>query len=208
MANRRVRIKFCGITRLEDALRAVDLGVDALGLVFYKKSARSVSLEQAKKIRFALPPFVSVTALVVDESETAIQQLVQRLSPDLIQFHGNESNAFCQRFAVPFIKAIRVKNPQQLHQSLLEFPAAAGLLLDTYKPQQQGGTGSVFNWDWIPQEVDKPLILAGGLTPDNVQEAITKVNAYGVDVSSGIESAPGVKDASLMRAFVDACFLK
>lgn len=202
MVNRRVRIKFCGITRLEDALRAVDLGVDAVGLVFYSKSARCVSLELAKKIRFALPPFVSVTALVVDESEAAIRHLMTTLSPDLIQFHGNESNAFCQSFGVPFIKAIRVRNPMQLQQSLLAFPAASGLLLDTYKPQQLGGTGSVFNWGWIPQKVDKPLILAGGLTSYNVQEALGQVAAYGVDVSSGIESAPGIKDAKLMRAFV------
>jgi phosphoribosylanthranilate isomerase len=198
------RIKMCGITRIEDAMCAISLGVNALGIVLYPKSKRYLSLENAKKIRFALPPFVSFTALVVDASAEQIRTIISTLSPDMLQFHGEETDEFCSDFDVPFIKGIRVASQMQLEQGLLAYPSASGLLLDAFVPNQPGGTGQTFDWSWMPKQAPKPLILAGGLTPDNVAIAIQQTRPYAVDVSGGIEVSAGIKSADKMQAFVQA----
>ena len=198
----RSRVKICGITRSQDARAAVEAGADAIGLVFYAGSSRCVEIDQAVEIVRGLPPFVARIALFVDASVQAIEQVLTHLPIDAIQFHGNESPAFCHQFGVPFIKAIRMRSAASLVQGLAQFSLASAFLLDSYRADQAGGTGASFDWSLFPQQAPAPCILAGGLHAGNVAQAIDATAAYAVDVSSGVESQPGIKSAELMREFV------
>ncbi len=203
----RTRIKICGICRPEDAKAAAALGVDALGLVFYSASPRYVEIAQAQAIAACLPPFVSLVGLFVNASAEWVNQVIEAVPLSLLQFHGDETNAMCLQFGMPFLKAVRIgqagTQAGTTAELLKAFPAASGLLLDTWHPQRFGGTGQVFDWSMIPEHLAHPVILAGGLRPDNVRQAIAQVRPWAVDVSGGVESAPGVKEWALMQAFVE-----
>jgi phosphoribosylanthranilate isomerase len=199
----RVRIKFCGVTRHEDAQAAVALGVDAIGLVLTQKSRRFAGLERAREIRRALPPYVAAVALFMDDEADWIAQAISIVRPDLLQFHGREPAQDCLRFNRPYVKAVAMAPGENPRAVIAEHPAATGFLLDSHAAGEQGGSGRSFDWSDIPNDLQRPLILAGGLTCDNVGSAIRQVRPYAVDVSSGIESAPGIKDAQKMRRFVE-----
>ena len=201
----RTRVKICGITRGEDAQLAVDAGVDAIGLVFYQKSPRFVNNEIAAEISQLVPAFVSRVALFKDADKAMIESVLQAVEIDLIQFHGSETPDFCQQFTLPYIKAIGMKGTEHdadfLRSSAKNYRAAKALLLDGHAPGEAGGTGESFDWASIAS-IDKPVVLAGGLTPDNVKRAIALVRPFAVDVSSGVESAPGIKDKEKVAAFM------
>lgn len=198
----RTRVKICGITRVEDALSAVEQGADAIGLVFYPPSPRYVSASQATEIAQVLPAFVSVVGLFVDAPSADIEAVLSKVPIDLIQFHGNETPEQCRRYEKPYIKAIRVKTDTNLIQYQSDFSDAKALLLDTYTEGVPGGTGQVFDWNVIPKHMTKQLVLAGGLDANNVTQAIKLVKPYAVDVSGGVESAKGIKDAAKIAAFM------
>jgi len=200
----RTRVKICGITRIDDGLEAARLGADAIGLVFYAKSPRAVSIEQAAEIAAALPPFVTTVGLFVNPSVDEVEATLAALPLDLLQFHGDESPEFCQQFDRPYIKAIRMREGVDLVVELERYQSGRGLLLDTYTPGIPGGTGESFDWDRVPAEVASKIILAGGLTADNVAEAIKQVKPYAVDVSGGVEASKGIKDAAKMCAFFNS----
>ena len=200
----RTRIKICGITSVEDALAAARLGADAIGLVFYPPSPRYVEVEQAAEIAAALPPFVTTVALFVNADEQTIADVVSRVRIDLIQFHGNECKDYCGLHQRPYIKAVRMSDDVDLDKQLNDFSQARGLLLDTYKAGVPGGTGEQFNWDRVPAHLADKIILAGGLTPENVKDAVAQVHPYAVDVSGGVESTPGKKDTEKMARFIEA----
>ena len=198
------RIKICGITRPEDGLIAANAGADAIGLVFYPKSPRAVTIAQAQAICAILPPFISVVALFVDAEHFEIEDVLAEVPVDLLQFHGSETANQCQGFKKPYIKAIRMKDDADLADAAEQYSTARGLLVDTYNPLEAGGTGEVFDWERVPDGLDTPIILAGGLEPSNVAAAIQQINPYAVDVSSGVEVSKGIKDADKIRAFVTA----
>ncbi|MES2206851.1 MAG: phosphoribosylanthranilate isomerase [Pseudomonadota bacterium] len=202
----RTRAKICGITTLEDAHAAVQAGADALGFVFYPKSPRAVSLEQAIGISQSLPAFVSTVALVVDAEEALIHAICQQMRPTLLQFHGNESPEACESWKYPYIKALRMKPDLNVASSISSFAQhlCKGILLDAYHPGIPGGTGESFDWARIPplEERALPLILAGGLNDETIENAIRSVQPWAVDVSSGVEYAPGRKCPTMMRAFI------
>ena len=198
-----VRSKICGITRIEDALAAVEAGADAIGFVFYAKSPRAVTFQQARSIIQALPPFVTTVGLFVNASRCELGELLDAVPLDLLQFHGDESAADCEGWHRPYIKALRVKAGDDIAAACNAYASASGILLDTYVEGVPGGTGEAFDWSLIPQGLSKPIILAGGLTPDNVAAAVARVGPWGVDVASGVEAAPGKKDAAKMKAFVE-----
>ena len=202
----RTRVKICGITRPEDALTAVKAGADAIGLVFYGPSPRCVSLEQAQAIAQVIPPFVTITALFVDPTAEEVQNILDSVRIDLIQFHGDENEHFCEQFNTPYIKAIRVRNTQDVVANSLRFPSALAFLLDSFKPGVPGGTGETFDWSLIPQESQKPIILAGGLTAENIATAIQQVSPFAVDVSGGVEATKGIKDASKIQEFMNEVY--
>jgi len=185
-------------------LAATRLGADAIGLVFYPPSPRYVEVEQAAEIAAALPPFVTTVALFVNADEQTIADVVSRVRIDLIQFHGNECKDYCGMHQRPYIKAVRMSDDVDLDKQLNDFSQARGLLLDTYKAGVPGGTGEQFNWDRVPAHVADKIILAGGLTPENVKDAVVQVHPYAVDVSGGVESAPGKKDTEKMARFIEA----
>ena len=198
----RVRVKICGITRVEDALIAVKNGADAIGLVFYAPSPRNVSIAQAQEIANKIPAFVTVVALFVNAEASFINEVISQVKIDLLQFHGDETPEECAQYRLPFIKAIRVKLDTNLVQCSTDFSAAKALLLDTYTEGVAGGTGHVFDWNLIPSQLAKSVILAGGLTSDNVAQAIAQVRPYAVDVSGGVEVSKGIKDAAKIAAFM------
>lgn len=198
-----VRIKFCGLTRVEDVRVAVGLGVDAIGFVFARSSRRFVEPAQARLLREALPPFVSAVALFMDDEPEWIEQVVAAVRPDLLQFHGEETPPFAARFARPYLKAVPMASPDEAAAYAGRYDDAVGFLLDSHGRGGAGGSGTAFDWSAVPP-LPRPIVLAGGLDAGNVAQAIAQVAPYAVDVSSGIESAPGVKDAAKMRAFVDA----
>ena len=200
----RTRVKICGITRVEDALSAVCAGADAIGLVFYASSPRCVSVVQAQKIVAAMPPFVSVVGLFVNASKAEIQSILSQVHLDVIQFHGDETPAQCAQINLPYYKAIRVKPDTNLLQYAIEFNAAKALLLDAYSEQAYGGTGHTFDWNLIPDNLPKPIILAGGLDANNVANAIQQARPYAVDVSGGVELTKGIKSAGMIAAFMQA----
>ena len=198
----RTRVKICGITRVEDAINSVNAGADAIGLVFYAPSPRVVTIAQAQQIVAALPPFISVVGLFVNAKQTEIESVLSRVRLDILQYHGDESASDCQQINLPYYKAIRVKADTNLLQYEAEFKSAKALLLDTYSEAAVGGTGQVFDWNLIPNNLTKPVILAGGLTADNVALAIQQVLPYAVDVSGGVEQNKGIKDAAKIAAFM------
>jgi phosphoribosylanthranilate isomerase len=199
----RTRIKICGITRVDDALAAVEAGADAIGLVFYPPSPRAVDLEQALAIRRALPPFVASVALFVNADAGAVESVIERLRPSLLQFHGDESPAECARFAYPYVRAARMRPGLDLVDFASRYASAQGILVDAFV-DGYGGGGEVFDWSLIPRNVDFPIVLSGGLNARNVAQAVRCVRPWAVDVSSGVESARGVKSAAAMREFVAA----
>lgn len=202
----RTRVKICGITSIEDGLAAAQLGADALGFVFYEKSPRAVKIDQAWSIFRVLPPFITRTALFVNPSADEVKQVIETLGIDLLQFHGQESATFCEQFDRPYIKAVPMQQQTDLMALAKAFASSQGLLVDTYKKGVPGGTGEVFNWDWVTpekrREMALPLILAGGLTSNNVAHAIQMVQPWAVDVSGGVEAAPGKKSSKKMADFI------
>ncbi|MBT5469017.1 MAG: phosphoribosylanthranilate isomerase [Nitrospina sp.] len=203
MVNRdtQVKVKVCGMTNLKDVLAAVDAGADAVGFIFYKKSPRSVNMKTVREIIQELPPFVDAVGVFVNETAEQINNIADRCNLDRVQLHGDESPTFCKRIKRRVIKAIRVKDIQSLKQ--LSGYTVSSFLLDTHSEGQQGGTGKVFDWSLAyPAKKYGSIILAGGLTPANVRGAIQRVQPYGVDVCSGVESQPGIKDHTKMRAFL------
>jgi len=197
-------VKICGITNLDDALLAARLGANALGFIFTPASPRCVTTEQAKKIMLHLPPFVTTVGVLADMDEKNIQSILQQLPLQVLQFHGAETETVCRYYAKPYIKAFRVKPESNITALIAAYPSASAVLLDSYHPQQKGGSGLTFDWQMIPAKLTKPLILAGGLTSENVGQAIHTVKPYAVDVCSGVEAQPGKKDALKLKEFFDA----
>ena len=199
----RTRIKICGITRVEDAEAVVQHGADALGLVFYEKSPRCVDHDQARSIVAATSPFVSVVGLFVNADSRAVNAVLDRVPLGLLQFHGSEDNDSCNSFGLPFIKSIAMRDGIDVLSQMESYPDAAGFLLDTWQPAIHGGGGTTFDWQTVPENSPAPLILAGGLSPANVTEAVTSTQPYAVDVSSGVESEKGIKSAEKIAAFIE-----
>jgi phosphoribosylanthranilate isomerase len=198
------RVKCCGMTRVEDALLAAQLGADAIGVVLTARSKRQVSLAQAKTIVDAMPPFVTTVALCMDDEADLVRAVIETVRPSLLQFHGAESDDWCAQFDHPYLKAIAMGEGASALPQLRAYPRAAGLLLDGHGLGEPGGSGKSFDWSLMPRDVRQPLILAGGLTSANVAEAIRIARPWAVDVASGIESSPGIKDPTKMRDFVAA----
>ena len=198
----RTRVKICGFTRIEDAVYAAHNGVDAIGLVFYPFSPRHVEIEQAIRIVNALPAFTSVVALFVDEQEAKIREVLAQVPIDCIQFHGDETAEACRIYGKRYIKAISMREGIDIPALAHYYHDAAGLLLDAFHPDAKGGTGSQFNWSLIPNQLDLPIILAGGLDETNAKLAVQTVKPYALDVSSGVETRKGIKDSLKMAAFI------
>ncbi len=200
----RTRVKICGITRIDDALAAAALGVDAIGLVFYSPSPRHVEIEQALDICQQLPAFVTTVALFLNADDAYVTEVVARVPVDCLQFHGTEEPAYCERFARPYIKALGMGSisQQELIARAKAFDTARGLLLDSHIQGKAGGSGEIFDWSEVPRQLNRPVILAGGLAVGNVAEAINRVRPWAVDVSSGVEADKGVKSIELMSAFM------
>ncbi len=197
----RTRIKICGITRPQDAVLACELGADALGLVFYPGSPRCVGVAQAQAVLGAKPPFVTAVGLFLDPRADQLQEVLAQVPLDLLQFHGDESAGDCERYGRPYIKAVPMGGQADVQAYAASHPRARALLLDSHGVGQAGGTGSAFDWSRWPKSLDRPLILAGGLHPGNVAEAIVRLRPHAVDVSSGVESAPGLKDPHRLAEF-------
>ena len=198
------RIKICGITKPEDALSAISSGADAIGLVFYAASPRAVTVEQAARIVAVVPPFVSVVALFVNETASRVNQVLSSLSIDVLQFHGDESADFCQQFNRPYIKAVRVRPDLDLGSACGAYTTARAVLLDAWQEGVPGGTGKTFDWSLADMQLPLPVVLAGGLNPGNVGEAIAALQPAAVDVSGGVELRPGVKDREKIDRFISA----
>ncbi len=198
----RTRVKICGFTQAKEAVAAAEFGVDAIGLVFYPPSPRHVSIEKAKEIVYALPAFVSVVALFVDADKAQIETVLNQVSIDCIQFHGDESPADCVLYDKPYMKAIRMKQGLDVLAVAAQYHHASAILLDAYHPGIKGGSGSQFDWDLIPINSPLPIVLAGGLNVDNAKMAVQSVRPYALDVSSGVESEKGIKDVAKMAAFI------
>ncbi|MBH3393645.1 MULTISPECIES: phosphoribosylanthranilate isomerase [Pseudomonas] len=199
-----VRSKICGITRIEDALAAAEAGADAIGFVFYAKSPRAVDVRQARAIIAELPPFVTTVGLFVNASRCELNEILEVVPLDLLQFHGDEAPQDCEGYHRPWIKALRVRPGDDLEAACKLYAGARGILLDTYVAGVPGGTGEAFDWSLVPERLSKPIILAGGLSADNVGQAIAQVRPYAVDVSGGVEQAKGIKDAAKIEAFMRA----
>ena len=211
----RTRVKICGITRAADALAAAQAGADAIGLVFYARSPRAVTAEQAAEICAVLPPFVTTVGLFVDAPEAEVAAVLSRVPLDLLQFHGDETPAYCRSFDTPWIKALAMRDGLDVAASAAAYQGARGLLLDAWVPGVPGGTGEVFDWARIPDALPMPVVLAGGLTPDNVVQAIAQVRPWAVDVSGGVEARDasghalrGIKSAEAMKAFIQQVQLR
>lgn len=198
------RVKICGITSVDDALMAAGAGADAIGLVFYPPSPRYVSIEMAAKIALAVGPLVTVVGLFVNADEADIKHVLGRVNLHVLQFHGDESAAFCEGFQRPYMKAIRMKPKLDVEEVINHYSSATGVLLDAYRKGVPGGTGETFDWQRVPSGSNLPaIILAGGLTPDNVVSAITATRPYGVDISGGVESSPGTKNQEKVIGFIN-----
>lgn len=201
----RCRVKVCGVTSVADALMVSAAGADALGLVFYAKSKRHVSLEQAAEICKAVPPFVATVGLFLDAEASFVREVLAAMPLSLLQFHGSESPNYCGQFKHPYLKAVGMKGIAAsggFKAYADQYPEAHGFLVDSHVPGAAGGTGETFDWTQVPQDYAKPILLAGGLTPENVAEAIQVSRVYAVDVSSGVEAHPGIKDTAKVRAFI------
>lgn len=201
---KRTRIKCCGMTRVEDALLAAELGADAVGVVITARSKRRVELAQARAIVAAMPPFVTTVALLMDDSEETVRAVIEQVRPNLLQFHGSESDAWCAQFGRPYLKAIAMGEGAAALPRLRDYPRAAGLLLDGHGLGEPGGSGKAFDWSLMPAELAQPLMLAGGLHAGNVGEAVRIARPWAVDVASGIEASPGIKDPARLAAFIAA----
>jgi len=199
----RTRIKICGITNLQDAKVVIDEGVDAIGLVFCENSPRYINISRAKEIVENTTPFVNCVGLFVDAEKEYINNVLKEVALDTLQFHGQEYEQACALYNKPYIKAIRMNEEINLLEEVKEYFSAKALLLDTYVEGILGGTGKVFDWNMIPRNLEKPIILAGGLNVDNVKDAINKVNPYAVDVSGGVEIEQGKKDPDKIKEFIN-----
>ena len=206
----RVRVKVCGITRVADMQSAARLGADAIGLVFYPPSPRFVGVDQAETICAATPAFVSTVGLFVNPTYEQVCEVLERVPLDILQFHGDEPEVFCRRFGRPYMKALRMADDLDVLEAAAQYGDACGLLLDSHVPGIPGGTGKTFDWQRIPQQLSQPLILAGGLDPANVTDAIRLTRPWAVDVSGGVEQVdadgrrhPGIKSEAAMAAFIE-----
>ncbi|RBP22205.1 phosphoribosylanthranilate isomerase [Marinobacter pelagius] len=196
------RVKICGLTRPEDVSAAISCGADALGFVFYEPSPRSVSPGHAAALIRDIPPFVQAVGLFVNPEPEFVEQVLSAVPLDLLQFHGDETPEFCRSFGRRWIKAIRVREEGQIETAFQDFRDAAGLLVDAWDPDKYGGTGQSFNWQLIPESRPMPLVLAGGLSSDNVSRAVTQVKPWAVDVSGGVERSKGIKDIQKISDFI------
>ena len=199
----RTRIKICGITRVDDAVTAASLGADAIGLVFAPESPRCIDIRIARSIIAAMPAFTEVVALFRDPDATTVEQVIDELSIDLLQFHGIESPRFCRDFGRRYIKTVGLANLESPEAVIAEYHDAAAILFDSHRHGESGGTGKAMNWNYLPEVTHSPVILAGGLRPENIAEAVAVARPYAVDVSSGVEHAPGLKDAALIEQFIN-----
>jgi phosphoribosylanthranilate isomerase len=197
-----VAVKICGIGTPEAAAVAVAAGADAIGLVFYEASPRAVTSAQARAIAFAAGPFVTVTGLFVNADPEFVARVLAQVPLQLLQFHGDETSQYCEAFQRPYLKALRMKPNLDVMAEIAAYSSASGILLDAYRPGIPGGTGESFDWARVPNNSTKPLVLAGGLTPINVAQAVAATSVYGVDVSGGVECSPGIKDPEKIRAFI------
>lgn len=188
---------------MADGRAAVAAGVDAIGLVFYAASSRHIEPQQALEIARAVGPFVTVVGLFVNADAHTVHQVLDQVPLHLLQFHGDEDEEYCAAFKRPYMKAIRMRPDLDVEAQIAAFPTASAILLDAYRPGVPGGTGETFDWRRVPSDSDKPLVLAGGLTADNVAQAISATRVYGVDVSGGVESSAGVKDVNKIQAFIN-----
>ena len=200
----RVRIKICGLTRPEDARCASGLGVDAIGLNFYPPSPRFLSVPAARAVRASIPAFVTSVAVFVNPGADEVRRVIGEVGVDMLQFHGTEPSGFCEGFGLPYLKAVGMREGVDLTAAAREHPAAAGLLLDVHDTERWGGTGRTFDWSAAHGRIDRPFVLAGGLRPENVEEAIRRVRPFAVDVCGGVESAGGIKDEAMLAAFVES----
>lgn len=196
------RIKFCGLTRQQDVQHAVTLGVDALGFVFVKKSARNLDVDNAVDLINEVPPFVNRVGLFMNAPASEVENVLKRVRLNLLQFHGDEEEVFCKQFNMPYLKAVPMASTASVTDFCRGFSSATGFILDSHAQGQMGGSGEKFSWDEIPNKLNKPIILAGGLSIENVAEAISVVHPYAVDVSSGIETSKGIKDPAKMEQFI------
>jgi phosphoribosylanthranilate isomerase len=201
-SSHRTRIKFCGMTRAEDIAVAARLGVDAIGLIFADRSPRRLTLQQARALRDAIPPLLGTIALTMDAPLTRVREILQVVHPQWLQFHGSEDDVDCAGFGLPFLKALPMRGEELALAAMARYPHAAGFVLDAHAPGEAGGGGQVFDWRHAPDDAAKPWLLAGGLHPDNVFDAIVATRPFGVDVASGIEIEPGVKCPEKMARFV------
>ncbi len=203
-----IRVKICGITSVADAQIAVKAGADAIGLVFYASSPRAVSISQAREIAASVGPFVTVVGLFVNADEVFVREILANVALHVLQFHGDESREFCEQFQRPYMKAIRMRPELGVEQAIAKYPSASAILLDAYRPGVPGGTGETFDWQRVPKQSSLPIVLAGGLTAENIALAIQSTQTdgrdgvYGVDVSGGVESAPSKKDAHKVEQFI------
>lgn len=197
-----MRVKMCGMTRHEDIEHAANLGVDALGLIFYSKSARCITIEHAKDLLKNIPPFIATVAVLVNPEFDFVRCLINELPIQILQFHGDETPEFCQQFNMPFIKAVQPQSREHILTSMADYANAAALLLDTPSETVRGGSGLAFDWRIIPEHLPKPFILAGGLNEANALKAIEVSNPYAVDICSGIEELPGIKNHVKMNQFI------
>lgn len=198
----RVRIKICGLTRPEDARCASGLGVDAVGLNFYPPSPRSLDVPAARAVRASIPAFVTSVAVFVNPGADEVRRVIGEVGVDMLQFHGTETARFCEGFGLPYLKAIAMREGVDLAAAVREHPSAAAWLLDVHDPGRWGGTGRTFDWSAVGEGFERPIVLAGGLAPENVEDAIRRVRPFAVDVCGGVESAGGVKDEARLAAFV------
>ena len=196
------RIKFCGLTRQQDVQQAVALGVDALGFVFVKASAREIDINTAVNLINEVPPFIIKVGLFMNAQIADMENVIKHVKLNLLQFHGDEDEAFCKQFNMPYIKAVPMASTSSVENFCEHYSTATGFILDSHAQGQMGGSGEKFSWSVIPKNLNKPIILAGGLTVDNVAEAIRVVRPYAVDVSSGIETSKGIKDPAKMKQFI------
>lgn len=199
---KKARVKICGVTSVADALLAQEAGADAIGVVFYEPSPRCVTIDQAREIALSVGPFVTLVGLFVNAPAEYVKEVLAAVPLHVLQFHGDESPDYCESFQRAYIKAIRMRPELDVLAAIDKHPLAAGVLLDAYRPGVPGGTGETFDWQRIPHQTNKPIILAGGLNASNIAEAIALTGVYGVDVSGGVELSPGVKDAGKIQNFI------
>jgi phosphoribosylanthranilate isomerase len=198
-----MKIKICGLTDPENSKQIASLDIHAIGLVFFNESPRAVSIEQANEIIQELPPFINKVGLFVNANSNFVDQVLNSVNIDTIQFHGDESSSDCSQFQMPFIKAIRMREGTNLLSQAEEFSSASGLLLDSFEEDSYGGTGKSFDWNLIKNNLDLPIILAGGLNKDNIMSAIEKTQPYAIDISSGVEVDKGIKDIEKTKEIIE-----